>query len=82
VNIKTSTQIGSGTDANVFLTIRGQLASNSNIQLTNSETFQDKFESGQTDVFRFKFPNMGNIVNITLTLFNFKLLLHSFDQFD
>jgi len=64
LSVKTSTQMGAGTDSNVFLSIQGELSSNSNIQLTNSETFSDKFESGQTDVFRFTFPNMGNIANI------------------
>jgi len=76
VNVKTSTQFGSGTNSNVFLTIRGELSSNSNIQLANSETFSDKFEGGQTDVFRFIYPNMGNIANITLTLFFIKLIFY------
>jgi hypothetical protein len=62
----TASQSFSGTNAKVFITIRGRFYSSPSTQLANSETFPtNKFEEGQNDVFRFHFLNLGNIKNIT-----------------
>ena len=54
VNVTTGDKRGSGTDANVFMTIFGENGDTGEIPLKQSETYKDKFEKGHTDVFLLK----------------------------
>ncbi len=64
VHVRTSVLKGSGTDANVFLSITGSLNSAQSLELRYDERGVDKFENGSEDVFEFHLPPLGDIVNI------------------
>ncbi|CAF3414876.1 unnamed protein product [Rotaria socialis] len=72
ISIKTGTEgkkfllKTSGTDANVYLIIHGETASSDSVQLQNSQTYKDPFESGHTDVFVQFLPQLGKIKGATL----------------
>ena len=53
---------GAGTDANVSLIIFGDKGDSGKLKLKKSETYNDKFERGQTDVFTFKMLSLGELI--------------------
>jgi hypothetical protein len=61
--VHTSDKRGAGTDANVFVDLRGDLASSGNIVLDNS---QNNFERGKIDEFVRKTKNVGAISSIVI----------------
>jgi hypothetical protein len=68
VHVQTCRELGAGTGAQVSLTIKGDLSTQSNINLKTSKANSNPFEMGQIDVFEFPFLNLGNIISITYTL--------------
>lgn len=66
VFVRTSDIVGAGTDANVWLTIKGQLRAEEKLQLKKSLTHLDKFERGQEDVFEFALAPLGALESVTI----------------
>ncbi len=63
VTVVTGDVPGAGTDANVYLSIFGDVASSSDNRLNSTLA---SFEKGQTDVFYLTLPNLGNLQKITI----------------
>ncbi len=60
--------IGSGTDSQVFVIIYGRDGkATPKIHLNKSFTNKDKFELGNTDVFKFKADNVGEITKVNIS---------------
>uniref|UniRef100_H2ZAW6 PLAT domain-containing protein n=1 Tax=Ciona savignyi TaxID=51511 RepID=H2ZAW6_CIOSA len=57
---------GAGTDANVFLTMRGSKGVSPKLQLKSDR--RNTFERGQSDVFRVKSVNVGNLKRIRMEI--------------
>jgi hypothetical protein len=66
VFVRTSDIAGAGTDANVWLSIRGQLRREEKLQLKKSLTHLDKFERGQEDVFEFALAPLGALESVMI----------------
>jgi PLAT/LH2 domain len=63
VMVKTGTQEGAGTDANVYLYVRGARGTLGPVQLDNRE---DNFERNKTDRFEFEARDMGAMRQVCL----------------
>jgi neurocalcin delta len=70
ISIKTGSEgkklLSSGTDANVYLILHGEILDSQSIQLQNSHTYKDLFEHGHTDIFTEFLPSLGEIKSATL----------------
>ncbi|CAF1252253.1 unnamed protein product [Adineta steineri] len=67
VYVVTSGDIGSGTNANVYIIIFGEYNNTGKVHLLKSKTHQDPFERGQTDLFEIAH------IDIVLYLFNLRI---------
>ncbi|XP_062984875.1 lipoxygenase homology domain-containing protein 1 [Elgaria multicarinata webbii] len=65
ITVCTGDIYGAGTDANVFITIYGDLGDTGERQLSKSENF-NKFERGQEDTFEMQFVDLGIIYKIKI----------------
>ncbi|XP_073475133.1 lipoxygenase homology domain-containing protein 1 [Aquarana catesbeiana] len=66
VSVYTGDIYGAGTDANVFLTIYGDLGDTGERKLSKSETNKNKFERGQVDKFYIEAVDLGTIYKIKI----------------
>ncbi|XP_058024091.1 lipoxygenase homology domain-containing protein 1 [Ahaetulla prasina] len=66
VSVFTGDIYGAGTDANVFLTIYGDLGDTGERKLRKSETNTNKFERGQEDIFTMEAVDLGTICKIKI----------------
>ena len=64
VKVQTGDDFGSGTDANVFLTVLGDWGKSPELSLKNSVTNDNPFEKGHIDMFSFNMSSLGNISSI------------------
>eukprot|EP00794_Sanderia_malayensis_P016965 gene16965-18674_t len=62
VHVFTGDVKGSGTNANVFLTLYGEFGDSGERKLSKSETHMDKFERNQDDVFKLEFVSLGDLL--------------------
>jgi len=65
VKVFTGTKRGSGTDANVFMTIYGSLGDSGERELNKSNN-RNKFEDGQVDEFKVKAVDLGDLEKIKI----------------
>jgi hypothetical protein len=63
----TGSKLGSGTDANVYLVIYGEKSETERIHLIRQTDGEKLFERGQTDVFKIKALNVGEIKKINIS---------------
>ena len=61
--VRTSDKKGAGTDANVFLSLKGSLRTEEEFELDKCLNHTDKFERGSEDVFEFRFLPLGDILS-------------------
>ncbi|KAG9355040.1 hypothetical protein JZ751_001753, partial [Albula glossodonta] len=66
VSVMTGDVYGAGTDANVFLTIYGNLGDTGERKLSNSENNKNKFERGGVDKFTIEAVDLGEIYKIKI----------------
>uniref|UniRef100_A0A3Q2V469 Lipoxygenase homology PLAT domains 1a n=1 Tax=Haplochromis burtoni TaxID=8153 RepID=A0A3Q2V469_HAPBU len=66
VSVMTGDVYGAGTDANVFLTIYGDLGDTGERKLSKSETNSNKFERGSVDKFTIEAVDLGQIFKIKI----------------
>uniref|UniRef100_A0A8C6Y609 Lipoxygenase homology PLAT domains 1 n=1 Tax=Naja naja TaxID=35670 RepID=A0A8C6Y609_NAJNA len=66
VSVFTGDIYGAGTDANVYLTIYGDLGDTGERKLRKSETNTNKFERGQEDIFTMEAVDLGTISKIKI----------------
>ncbi|GLD72495.1 lipoxygenase homology domain-containing protein 1 [Lates japonicus] len=66
VSVMTGDVYGTGTDANVFLTIYGDLGDTGERKLSKSETNSNKFERGSVDKFTIEAVDLGQIFKIKI----------------
>ncbi|KAI3361755.1 hypothetical protein L3Q82_002099 [Scortum barcoo] len=66
VSVMTGDVYGAGTDANVFLTIYGDLGDTGERKLSKSETNSNKFERGSVDKFTIEAVNLGQVFKIKI----------------
>ncbi|XP_030598877.1 lipoxygenase homology domain-containing protein 1 [Archocentrus centrarchus] len=66
VSVMTGNVCGAGTDANVFLTIYGDLGDTGERKLSKSETNSNKFERGSVDKFTIEAVDLGQIFRIKI----------------
>ncbi|KAG8545266.1 hypothetical protein GDO81_021178, partial [Engystomops pustulosus] len=66
VSVYTGDIYGAGTDANVFLTIYGDLGDTGERKLSKSETNSNKFERGQMDKFIIEAVDLGTLYKIKI----------------
>ncbi|KAE8636810.1 hypothetical protein XENTR_v10003144 [Xenopus tropicalis] len=66
ISVFTGDIYGSGTDANVFITIYGDLGDTGERKLSKSETNSNKFERGQVDKFNIEAVDLGTIYKIRI----------------
>ncbi|XP_056399217.1 lipoxygenase homology domain-containing protein 1 isoform X2 [Hyla sarda] len=66
VSVYTGDIYGAGTDANVFLTIYGDLGDTGERKLSKSETNSNKFERGQVDKFTIEAVDLGTLYKIKI----------------
>ncbi len=71
VCVRTSDIKGAGTDANVFISITGELNSVQSFELHYNGLRDDKFEVGSEDFFDLYLPPLGNILSIKVMHDNF-----------
>ncbi|KAL7828480.1 hypothetical protein SRHO_G00321140 [Serrasalmus rhombeus] len=64
VSVRTGDMYGAGTDANVFLTIYGDLGDTGERKLSKSESSKNKFERGAVDKFSIEAVDLGQIFKI------------------
>ncbi|KAG9270638.1 lipoxygenase homology domain-containing protein 1-like [Astyanax mexicanus] len=64
VSVRTGDMHGAGTDANVFLTMYGDLGDTGERKLSKSETGKNKFERGAVDKFSIEAVDLGQIFKI------------------
>ncbi|TRZ03142.1 hypothetical protein DNTS_014536 [Danionella cerebrum] len=64
VSVRTGDMYGAGTDANVFLTIYGDLGDTGERKLRKSETSKNKFERGAVDKFSIEAVDLGQVFKI------------------
>uniref|UniRef100_A0A3B5KPH2 Lipoxygenase homology PLAT domains 1a n=1 Tax=Xiphophorus couchianus TaxID=32473 RepID=A0A3B5KPH2_9TELE len=66
VSVMTGDVSGAGTDANVFLTIYGDLGDTGERKLSKSETNSNKFERGSVDKFTIEAVDLGQVFKIKI----------------
>ncbi|KAG8456825.1 hypothetical protein GDO86_002563 [Hymenochirus boettgeri] len=66
ISVFTGDIYGAGTDANVFITIYGDLGDTGERKLSKSETNSNKFERGQVDKFNIEAVDLGTIFKIKI----------------
>nr|XP_019938128.1 PREDICTED: lipoxygenase homology domain-containing protein 1 isoform X2 [Paralichthys olivaceus] len=66
VSVMTGDVYGAGTDANVFLTIYGDLGDTGERKLSKSETNSNKFERGCVDKFTIEAVDLGQVFKIKI----------------
>uniref|UniRef100_A0A4W3HXD2 Lipoxygenase homology PLAT domains 1 n=1 Tax=Callorhinchus milii TaxID=7868 RepID=A0A4W3HXD2_CALMI len=66
VSVSTGDVYGAGTDANVFLTVYGDLGDTGERKLSKSEDHSNKFERGQVDTFTMEAVDLGQIYKIRI----------------
>ncbi|XP_067431501.1 lipoxygenase homology domain-containing protein 1-like [Thunnus thynnus] len=66
VSVMTGDVYGAGTDANVFLTIYGDLGDTGERKLSKSETNSNKFERGSVDKFTIEAVDLGEVFKIKI----------------
>ncbi|XP_040192273.1 lipoxygenase homology domain-containing protein 1 [Rana temporaria] len=66
ISVYTGDIYGAGTDANVFLTVYGDLGDTGERKLSKSETNKNKFERGQVDKFNIEAVDLGTIFKIKI----------------
>uniref|UniRef100_A0A3B5AGE5 Lipoxygenase homology domains 1 n=1 Tax=Stegastes partitus TaxID=144197 RepID=A0A3B5AGE5_9TELE len=66
VSVMTGDVYGAGTDANVFLTIYGDLGDTGERKLSKSETNSNKFERGAVDKFTMEAVDLGQVFKIKI----------------
>uniref|UniRef100_A0A3Q2GRI5 Lipoxygenase homology PLAT domains 1a n=1 Tax=Cyprinodon variegatus TaxID=28743 RepID=A0A3Q2GRI5_CYPVA len=66
VSVMTGDVNGAGTDANVFLTIYGDLGDTGERKLSKSETNSNKFERGSVDKFTIEAVDLGQVFKIKI----------------
>ena len=66
INVVTGDKTGSGTDANVFLTLMGDNGQSPEFPLKDSETNRNKFERGQSDIFKVTTPDLGYVYKVQI----------------
>uniref|UniRef100_A0A3Q3WIH2 PLAT domain-containing protein n=1 Tax=Mola mola TaxID=94237 RepID=A0A3Q3WIH2_MOLML len=64
VSVRTGDMHGAGTDANVFLTIYGDLGDTGEHKLAKSENNKNKFERGEVDKFTIEAVDLGQVFKI------------------
>ena len=73
VRVVTGNKTGSGTDANVFLTMIGENGESPEFPLKDSQN-RNKFERDQTDTFQLNTPDLGQVYKISIRHDNAGLL--------
>ncbi|XP_061586231.1 lipoxygenase homology domain-containing protein 1 [Cololabis saira] len=66
VSVRTGDMYKAGTDANVYLTIYGDLGDTGERKLAKSETSKNKFERGQVDKFSMEAVDLGQVFKIRI----------------
>ncbi|XP_053277048.1 lipoxygenase homology domain-containing protein 1 [Pleuronectes platessa] len=66
VSVRTGDTHGAGTDANVFLTIYGDLGDTGERKLVKSESNKNKFERGAVDKFSIEAVDLGQVFKIRI----------------
>uniref|UniRef100_A0A3P8XB79 PLAT domain-containing protein n=1 Tax=Esox lucius TaxID=8010 RepID=A0A3P8XB79_ESOLU len=66
VSVRTGDMYGGGTDANVFLTIYGDLGDTGERKLSKSESTRNKFERGAVDKFSIEAVDLGQVFKIRI----------------
>ncbi|KAI2661945.1 Lipoxygenase homology domain-containing protein 1 [Labeo rohita] len=66
VSVRTGDMYGAGTDANVFLTIYGDLGDTGERKLSKSESSSNKFERGAVDKFSIEAVDLGQVYKIRI----------------
>nr|XP_019954598.1 PREDICTED: lipoxygenase homology domain-containing protein 1-like [Paralichthys olivaceus] len=66
VSVRTGDTHGAGTDANVFLTIYGDLGDTGERKLAKSESNKNKFERGAVDKFSIEAVDLGQVFKICI----------------
>nr|XP_020662186.1 lipoxygenase homology domain-containing protein 1 [Pogona vitticeps] len=66
ITVYTGDVYGAGTDANVFLTVYGDLGDTGERKLGKSETNTNKFERGQEDIFTIQAVDLGTLYKIKI----------------
>ncbi|KAI3372735.1 hypothetical protein L3Q82_023197 [Scortum barcoo] len=66
VTVRTGDMYGAGTDANVFLTIYGDLGDTGERKLSKSENNKNKFERGKVDKFTIEAVDLGQVFKIRI----------------
>ncbi|KAF7200543.1 transcript variant X2 [Nothobranchius furzeri] len=66
VTVRTGDMFGAGTDANVFLTIYGDLGDTGERKLAKSENNKNKFERGEVDRFTIEAVDLGQVFKIRI----------------
>uniref|UniRef100_A0A3B5A4D6 Lipoxygenase homology domain-containing protein 1-like n=1 Tax=Stegastes partitus TaxID=144197 RepID=A0A3B5A4D6_9TELE len=66
VSVRTGDMYGAGTDANVFLTIYGDLGDTGPRKLAKSENNKNKFERGEVDKFTIEAVDLGQVFKIRI----------------
>ncbi|XP_058639789.1 lipoxygenase homology domain-containing protein 1 isoform X2 [Onychostoma macrolepis] len=66
VSVRTGDMNGAGTDANVFLTIYGDLGDTGERKLSKSESSSNKFERGAVDKFSIEAVDLGQVYKIRI----------------
>ena len=61
IKVKTGTERGAGTDADVHIQLFGKKNQTDKILLKNSENSTNKFESGQVDKFFYDLEDIGKV---------------------
>ncbi|KAL6113992.1 loxhd1 [Pungitius sinensis] len=64
VSVRTGDTYGAGTDANVFLTIYGDLGDTGERKLAKSQNNKNKFERGEVDKFTIEAVDLGQVFKI------------------
>lgn len=62
--IETASSVFAGTDDAVRIQLQGSFGVTNQVELSQSQTHDDPFERGQTDVFEVTLPNAGDLRNI------------------
>ncbi|XP_054895001.1 lipoxygenase homology domain-containing protein 1 [Poeciliopsis prolifica] len=66
VSVRTGDMYGAGTDANVFLTIYGDLGDTGERKLAKSENNKNKFQRGEVDRFTIEAVDLGKVFKIRI----------------
>lgn len=59
--VKTGTDSGAGTDADVYVQLFGKKGETDKVRLQASENTKNKFEAGQTDIFNLDMGDIGKV---------------------